>query len=309
MANLDPKAVNYLELFYQMPALHTLEPEAVRNLLAQTPTVEVELASVANIEDRMIVVDDNAQIKIRIYTPEGEGPFPLFVYYHGGGWVIGNLETADATCRQIANLTGSVVVSVDYRLAPEYKYPIPVRDSYEALKWVEQNAASLNGNAHKIAVGGDSAGGNLAAVAAMIARDQKGPAIAAQILVYPVTNLGYDTPSYEQFQSGYGLDKALMVWFGSHYIRTEADRQDKYIAPLLAEDLGQLPPALIIVAENDVLRDEGLAYAERLQQAGVQVETSYEHGLIHGYFTNMAVFPERIKQTVGKIAQFLKQTM
>lgn len=307
LANLDPQAKAYLEMFSQMPLIQSLDAQTVREMFALAPPVEVELAPLAKIEDRMIPVADDAEIKVRIYTPEGQGPFPLFVYYHGGGWVIGDLETADPSCRMIANRTGRVVVSVDYRLAPEYKFPIPVEDSYAALKWVSENAVAINGNASNLVIGGDSAGGNLSAVVSLIAKEQNGPDIAAQVLIYPVTALGYDTKSYQEFQTGFGLDRDLMIWFGNYYINNDEDTKNKYIAPLLAEDLSNLPPAYVITAENDVLRDEGLFYAERLKDAGVKVETIIESGLVHGYFTNMAVFPERIKQSISRFAKFLSE--
>ena len=305
LTQLIPQAKAYLEAFYQMPLLQTLKAQEVRDLFAMVPPVEVELAPLAKVEDRLIPVSDGAEIKVRIYTPEGEGPFPLFVYYHGGGWVIGDLETADASCRMIANRTERVVVSVDYRLAPEYKFPIPVQDSYDALKWVSENAASLNANGSNVVVGGDSAGGNLSAVVSMIARDQNGPNISAQVLIYPVTDLAYDTRSYKEFAEGYGLDRDLMIWFGDYYINSEFDAKNIYIAPLRADNLKNLPPAFVVTAACDVLRDEGIVYANRLKDAGVQVEAFTEPGVIHGYFTNMAVFPEQIKGNISKIAQFI----
>ncbi|KKB38692.1 alpha/beta hydrolase [Bacillus thermotolerans] len=305
MANLDPQAKAYLEAFYQGPLLQSMEPQAVRDLFAQMPPVEIELAPLAKVEDRQIPVGENEEIGIRVYTPEGQGPFPIFVYYHGGGWVIGDLETVDASCREIANQTNSVVVSVDYRLAPEYKFPTPVKDSYAALQWVSENADSINGNASNIVVGGDSAGGNLSAVMSLLAREQNGPEISAQVLIYPVTSLDFNTKSYEEFKEGYGLDKDLMIWFGDYYINNEEDKKNVLAAPLLAADLSNLPPAFVITAENDVLRDEGMAYAKRLREAGVEVEEVCEKGLIHGYFTNMAVFPERIKGTISSFAKFL----
>ena len=307
MTNLDEAAKAYLDAFYQGPLIQSMEPQTVRELFAQFPPVEVELAPLAQVEDRLISVDEDSEIKIRIYTPEGQGPFPLFVYYHGGGWVIGDLETADASCRMIANRTESVVVSVDYRLAPEHTFPIPVQDAYAALQWVKENASSINGSASNIVVGGDSAGGNLSAVVSLLSRDQNGPAISAQVLIYPVTNLDYDTTSYQKFKEGFGLDRDLMIWFGDYYINSDADKRNPHVAPLLAEDLSNLPTALVITAENDVLRDEGQMYAKRLKEAGVKVESICEQGLVHGYFTNMAVFPERIKGTVSKIAQFLSE--
>ncbi|ATF13344.1 alpha/beta hydrolase [Brevibacillus brevis X23] len=282
-----------------------MEPQAVRDLFAQIPAVEVELAPLAKVEDKLIPAGADAEINIRMYTPEGQGPFPLFVYYHGGGWVIGDLETVDASCRMLAHLSGRIVVSVDYRLAPEHKFPVPVADSYAALKWVSENASSINGSASDLVVGGDSAGGNLSTVLSLLAKDQNGPAIKAQVLVYPVTDMRFDSPSYMEFQEGFGLNRDLMLWFSNHYINHEYDKGNPYVAPLSARDLSNLPPAIVITAECDVLRDEGIAYAERLKNAGVKVEAVCEKGLVHGYFTNMAVFPEQIKATISRITEFL----
>lgn len=305
MANLDPRAKVYLERINQLPPLHKLEPQAVRDIFAQIPSVEVELVPLAKVEDKLIPAGADAEIKIRIYTPEGQGPFPLFVYYHGGGWVIGDLETVDASCRMLAHLSGRIVVSVDYRLAPEHKFPVPVADSFAALKWVSENASSINGNASNLVVGGDSAGGNLSTVLSLLAKDQNGPAIKAQVLIYPVTDMRFDSPSYMEFQEGFGLNRDLMLWFSNHYINHEYDKGNPYVAPLTARDLGNLPPAIVITAECDVLRDEGMVYAERLKHAGVKVESVCEKGLVHGYFTNMAVFPEQIKTTISRITEFL----
>jgi acetyl esterase len=296
----------HVEMFQVMSSFTSMEPQAVRDMLSQAPPLEIQLAPLAKVEDRMIPVDADTHIPVRIYTPEGQGPFPLFVYYHGGGWVIGDIQMTDASCRLIANRTGRVVVSVAYRLAPEHPFPTPVNDSYSALQWVSENAANINGNASNIVVGGDSAGGNLAAVVALKARDENGPAIAAQVLFYPVTNLDYTTDSYEQFQQGFGLDRDLMKWFGKHYVKDE-DLKNPYVAPLLAKDVSNVPPAFVITAENDVLRDEGLAYAKRLQEAGVRVESVCEEGLVHGYFSNVLHFSERIDAILVRIAQFLNQ--
>jgi len=305
LVNLDPQSKVYLENFKKLPELQTMEPQTIRELLAKSPPVEVELAPLTKVEDRMIPVDHKTEIKIRIYTPEGQGPFPLFVYYHGGGWVLGDIQTCDVSCSKLANRTGRVVVSVDYRLAPEYKFPIPLQDCYAALKWVHENASLLNANASNIVVGGDSAGGNLATVVSIMSRDKAGPAIEAQVLFYPITSLSYDTKSYHEFEKGYGLSRDLMIWTGNHYINNIQDSRNKYVSPLLADDLSRLPPAFIITAENDVLRDEGLAYAERLKKAGVLVEVVCELGMVHGYFTLNAIFPDRIKDSILKISKFL----
>jgi acetyl esterase len=306
MANLKPQSQMYLEAFKQMPPIASLEPQTVRDMFAMAPPVEVELAPLAKIEDRQVPVD-GAEINVRIYTPEGQGPFPIFVYYHGGGWVIGDIATSDASCRMLANKTERIVVSVDYRLAPEHKFPVPVKDSYAALQWVCENAEALNGNASNIVVGGDSAGGNLAAAMTLKSRRDNGPAIAGQVLIYPVTALSYDSQSYQDFKEGFGLDRDLMIWFGNYYIRNDEDAKNVHVAPILEEDLRNLPPAYVLTAEFDVLRDEGEAYAERLKEAGVTVETSREEGLIHGFFTNMAVFPDDIKGAIDKFAAFLSK--
>lgn len=309
MADLDPQARKQLEIVSQMPDISGMEPQAVRELIAQFPAPQVELEPLASVEDRMIAVGRESEIRIRVYTPAGDAVLPLFVYYHGGGWVLGSIEATDATCRMIANRTGHIVVSVDYRLAPEHKFPIPVEDAYAALIWVHRHAASLGGDPSRIVVSGDSAGGNLAAAASLLARDRGGPTLLAQVLIYPVTSLGYDTGSYAEFEKGFGLDRERMIWFGNHYIRDEADKRNPYVAPLTAADLRQLPFAYVVTAEYDVLRDEGLAYAEKLKEAGVPVVYTCEQGLIHGYFTNMLLFRERIESTIGQIGVFLETTV
>jgi acetyl esterase len=309
LAKLRTESKLYVEMFSKLPDLHMMEPQAVRRLFALSPPIEVELAPLAKVENRLIPVGGDAEIKVRIYTPEGKGPFPLFVYYHGGGWVIGSLEISDASCRMLANRTGRIVISVDYRLAPEYKFPVPIEDSYEALKWVSENAVKINGDVSNLVVGGDSAGGNLSAVVSIIAKEKNGPAITAQVLIYPCTDLSCKTESYFEFQKGFGLDRDLMIWFANHYINHEEEKRNKYVSPLLVDDVSNLPPALVITAENDVLRDEGIAYATHLKKAGVHVETICQEGLVHGYFTNMVLFPEQIKNSIDRVGEFLNKTM
>src|SRR5438093_2846493 len=207
------------------------------------------------------------EIPLRVYTPETRAPRPLLVFFPGGGWVIGTFETHAAVCRHLAKQSGAVVVAVDYRLAPEHKFPAAADDCYAATKWVAENAAALGGDAARLAVGGDSAGGNLAAVVSLMARDRGGPAIALQLLVYPVTNHAYDTASYRENADGYLLTRDSMVWFWNHYLRTAADGDNPLASPLRAKDLRGLPPAMVLTAEFDPLRDEGEAYAMRLQEA------------------------------------------
>ena len=246
----------------------------------------VEPAPVGAVENRAIR-GPAGDLPVRIYRPDVDaGGLPALVYYHGGGHVIGNLDTHDAVARNLCNGAGCVVVSVDYRLAPEHKFPAAAEDAFAALEWCARHRADIGIDPRRIAVGGDSAGGNLAAVASLMARDGGGPDIRLQVLVYPVTDYAYDTQSYRTYGDGYGmLDAQSMRWFRDHYLRGEADRLDWRAAPLRAGDLSGLPPALVLTAQCDVLRDEGEAYARRLRSAGVDVEHRDREGMIHGFFT------------------------
>ena len=285
---LDPQAQQVLD---QMAALglppnHTVSPEEARaNMLARP---RPEGPEVAKVEDRTIA-NGNFQVPVRIYTPAGSGPFPVLSWFHGGGWVLGNLETADATARHLAVGAGCVVVSVDYRLAPEAKFPVPFDDCYAATQWIVQNAASINVDPSRIAVGGDSAGGNLAAGICLAAKDRGGLPIAFQLLVYPVTAVDFSTGSYKQNADGYLLTMDGMKWYWNHYLSSDADASNPYAAPLAAKDLSGLPPALVITAEFDPLRDEGEAYAKKLQDAGVATTATRYDGMIHGFFGMSAV--------------------
>ncbi|MFP6796080.1 MAG: alpha/beta hydrolase [Pseudomonadales bacterium] len=222
-------------------------------------------------------------IPIRIYTPEGDGPFPIVLMFHGGGWVIGDLVTADVQSREVCRGTDAIVISVDYRLAPEHKFPAAVNDCFAALNWVSNNGKDLGGDSDRLAVAGDSAGGNLAAVVAQMAKEA-GPELRFQLLVYPVTDGScFDTESYISNAEGYMLTLDSMRWFWDLYSDAE-QRLDPRASPLLANDLSDLPPTLIMTAEYDPLRDEGEAYGTRLREAGVSVETIRFDGFIHGFF-------------------------
>ncbi len=308
MVNLDPQAEKYLQAFNQMPPIHTMDHRTVREMLSKAPQLPIESEVLAKVEDFMIPVGKETEIKCRVYTPEGQGPFPLFIYYHGGGWVLGDLEASDLSCRMLAHVTGCIVVSVNYRLAPEHKFPTPVEDAYAAVEWVYEKGSSFNGDVSRLVVGGDSVGGNLATVVTMMARDRKGPDISAQVLIYPATNLEFNTESHQTFAKGFGLDRELLFWFRNHYLRQEEDKYNGYASPLMAEDASRLPTAFVITAENDVLRDEGMAYVERLKASGVSVEYGCAAGMIHGYFANMAVFSKNIEWTVSRINEFLQST-
>ena len=246
----------------------------------------IEPASTGAVEDRTIP-GPAGDLPVRIYRPDRDtGALPAFVYYHGGGHVIGNLDTHDAVARNLCNGAGCVVVSVDYRLAPEHKFPAAAEDAFAAVRWCAAHGPEIGVDPGRIAVGGDSAGGNLAAVAALMARDAGGPAIRLQMLVYPVTDYACDTESYRTYAEGYGmLEAQSMRWFRDHYLRGEADRLDWRAAPLRAADLSGVAPALVLTAQCDVLHDEGEAYAQRLRAAGVEVEHRDCEGMIHGFFT------------------------
>lgn len=265
------------------PPLNGLPVPEARQALMQLFGVKGE--DVGKVEDRQILGPAGNKIPVRIYTPKGTGPFPILVFFHGGGWVLGNLETHDATCRALTNGAGCITVSVDYRLAPEHKFPAAPDDCYMATCWAALNAAAFGGDPTRIAIGGDSAGGNLTAAVALMARDRGTPSLAYQLLIYPVTDAAADTPSYRKNADGYLLTKDAMQWFWNHYLSNEADGQNQYASPLRAKRLEGLPPALVITAEFDPLCDEGEAYATRLKEAGIPVEVKRYSGTIHGFFS------------------------
>jgi acetyl esterase len=215
----------------------------------------------------------------------------LVVYYHGGGWVLGDLETHDATCRRLANASDCIVVAVDYRLAPEHKFPAAVEDCYAAALWAAENAASLGVDAARVAVAGDSAGGNLAAVVSLLAKQRGGPPLAHQALIYPVTDFDFQRPSYQENAEGYLLTRQAMEWFWRQYLNDDAEGADPLASPLRAPDLRGLPPATVITAEYDPLRDEGEVYAERLAQAGVPTTCVRYLGQIHGFISLEHLLP------------------
>ena len=244
--------------------------------------------SVYKTEDRSIA-GPVGEVPIRIYYPEGTGPFPALVWFHGGGWVVGDINTSDGTARHLCVGSQSIVVSVDYRLSPESKFPDAVEDCYAATQWTVQNAAQLDVNPLLVSVGGDSAGGNLAAVMCLMAREKGGPDVAFQVLVYPVTDYNFTTGSYIQNGVGYGLTKDDMVWYWNQYLRNEDDAKNPYAAPAQANDLTGLPPALVITAEYDPLCDEGAVYADRLRQSGVPTLYKRYDGVAHGFFGGWSI--------------------
>jgi acetyl esterase len=290
---LDPQARALLDQLAALgaPPLHEQTPEVARATMAAGYALRPPGEDVDRVEN-LAIPGPNGPIPLRIYAPQSSRALPIVVYYHGGGWVIGDLDYQDTACRYIANHTPACVVSVDYRLAPEHKFPAPFDDSYTALEWVAANAPSIGGDAGRIAVAGDSAGGNLAAAVAIKARDAGGPALAHQLLVYPVTNYSYDTPSYSENAEGYLLTRDAMRWFWDHYLNTAGEGADVRASPLRVADAAGLPSATVITAGFDPLRDEGRAYAERLRAAGVPVRHSNYESMIHGFYALAHVLEE-----------------
>jgi acetyl esterase len=288
------------------PPLNELSPADARALFKSLSAFD-QPEDVARVDDR--VIPGPVDVPVRVYTPEDAvgGDAPLLAWLHGGGWVIGDLDTADATARALANRSGAVVVSVDYRLAPEHTAPAALDDSLVALTWAVENAELLGVDASRVAVGGDSAGGNLAAALCQRVRDEYGPDIDFQLLVYPVVDCTMGHPSIEENAEGYFLTKDAMAWFVGHYLGT-TDAKDPSVSPLHADSLAGLPPALVITAEFDPLRDEGEAYAAALRDAGVAVEAVRYDGQIHG-FVGMAAMLDDGRHALDRAGAALRAAL
>lgn len=268
------------------PAVEDISPaEARANLDAREGDFYARPPEVAAVANQTIPGPGGA-IPIRVYSPLGVPPEPappLVVFYHGGGWVVGSLTSHDPECRELANAAGAVVMAVDYRLAPEHKFPAPVDDCWAACQWAAANAAEIGADPTRIAVCGDSAGGNLSAVIAQLAARAGAPRLALQILIYPVTDAATDTDSYRRYGEGYMLTQAAMRHFISTYINDPAEAADPRVSPLLAEDVSGVAPALVVTASHDPLLDDGKAYADKLAAAGVPVEYACYEGVTHGF--------------------------
>jgi acetyl esterase len=289
MVELDPQVRTVLEELAEenVPPFQALSTGHARALLRELFVREdqSELLPDSVSIDEVAIEGPASSVPLRIYRPEGEGPHPALLYIHGGGWVVGGLDEYDDVCAKLAAHAGRVVVSVDYRLAPEHPFPAAVEDCYAALEWVHDNHALLHADPERVAVGGDSAGGNLTAATTLMARDRGGPAIERQLLIYPAVNSlelhQYD--SYEENAEGYFLEYGAMEWFYDRYIQDPADNRNAYAFPIQARDLSGLPPATVVTAGFDPLRDEGIEYAERLAEAGVTVEHEHYERMIHGF--------------------------
>ena len=291
---------------------------AVRDM-CETMLLPFDSGALASVEDKVIAVN-GADITVRVYVPQADGKrdaLPLLMYYHGGGWTIGSLNTHDPICRALAAWARCVVVSVHYRLAPEFAFPIPLEDCYVATLYTQQHAqtlvpAGVKVDASRLAVAGDSAGGNLAAEMCILARDRAAegkaaPNISFQALLYPITDCDFTTASYRDNATGYVLRATDMQWFWEQYIKNPAERQHPYASPLRA-DLRNLPPAYICTAQYDTLRDEGNAYAKKLQQAGVAVTHKEYPGMIHG-FIGFAALVDKGREALRECAQVIFSAM
>jgi len=310
---LDPQAAHVIELIVKSgrPPYHQLAPKDARQLFRETRPASTPPAPQIGAVRELEADGPHGAIPLRLYRPAGVADsrrLPVVVFFHGGGWVIGDLETHDVLCRQVTAEAGVSVIAVDYRLAPEHKFPAAVDDAWAATRWIAAHAAELSVNPERLAVGGDSAGGNLAAVVALLARDAGGPRIALQILLYPVTDLVSESQSYADLADGYMLTRDSMRWFRAQYLAREEDAADWRVSPLRAPSLAGLPPALVVTAGYDPLRDEGEAYAKKLRNAGVSVDAVSFGSMIHG-FVPMGRLIDAAFRAVTLIAGSLHQAL
>lgn len=324
MENIDSDMQGVLDQLakFNSPPIETLEygnaratptfKNAVEEMAANSATTRAMNVAmpampepVGKIEHILIPTSDG-EVLARVFTPDGDGPFPVLVYFHGGGWVIANIDVYEPSCRALCNAAEAIVVSVNYRQSPEAKYPAAVNDAYAATQWIIQNAAQINGDASRVAVAGESAGGNLATVACLKAKDEGGRMPIAQLLVYPVTDTSMSQPSYAENTDTQPLHTAMMSWFWNYYLENDAQKMEKYVAPLMADDLGGLPPAIVITAEHDPLRDEGEQYAKKLADAGVSVTSKRFDGVVHEFF-GLAGAVSKAKEAITFAADGLKE--
>jgi len=310
-AILDPDAAAVFRAFQEAgrPAYETLTPAEAREFYSQARFVSnpepPELASV----QPLTIPSPAGSIPARVYTPtqlrKTNGLAPGLVFFHGGGWVIGDLDSHDVVCRKLADEGQLIVVSVDYRLAPEHKFPAAVDDSIAATKWIAEHAKQFGIDASRLCIGGDSAGGNLAAVVAIAARDGNGPAIAGQVLIYPAIDFAMTHPSHSEPETSILLTHSVISWFRDHYLNGAADVHDWRASPARAKTLVGLPPAYVLTAGADPLRDEGDEYADRLKEAGVPVTYRHFPGQFHGFFT-MGKLLQQANVAAGEIGVWLK---
>lgn len=304
-----PQIQTFLEETEDAPAFHEMPVEEARAITDDVFAVD-DPRPVGEVIDRPINGPER-DLPIRVYLPEGNGPFAVAMFFHGGGFVAGSLESHDQLCRALVDATGIAVIAVDYRLAPEHAFPAAVEDAYAATEWVAENAAEFDGDPDRLAVVGDSSGGNLAAVVAQMACDRDGPDIAHQILVYPAVSHDREWPSYDENGEGYFVAREDLEWFKNHYFDHEIATKNVYASPILTADLEGLPPATLVTSGFDPLRDEGIAYGDRLEEAGVDVTHHHYDDAIH-VFLQLATDPfgfEPSKEALDDIAADLESAL
>jgi acetyl esterase len=306
---VDPDIQKLLDMVNALPAVdfeHLPGEEAARKMRVPINVPAIPRRA-AKVENRKLP-GPGGDIPVRIYWPEGKGPFGVLVSFHGGGWVIGNLDSDEYKSHLLVNESGCAIVSVDYRLAPEHKFPAAAEDCYAVTRWVYDNARSLNVDPARLGVGGSSAGGNLSAVVPLMARDRGGPPLRFQLLTYPVCDDNFDTRTYLDNPTGKIISRAQMRWFWDMYAPAAADRANPYAAPMREKNLRGLPPALVITAEFDPLCSEGEAYAARLKEAGVETELKRYSGMVHGFFSVAPLHPvstEGLHYTAAVMKKYL----
>lgn len=306
-ARIAEEATRYPNLLDLPPAEGR---KVVREIARELDTLAGAPAAVAQLRNTSFPAGDH-RVTARVYTPvDGTPPLPVVLYFHGGGWVFGDLETADSVCREIADRSSCAVVSVAYRRSPEAKYPAAVEDAYAAVHWLTDPATvqRLEIDPARIVVAGDSVGGNLAAVVTLVTRERAGPVLAGQVLVCPVLDHAPDTPSMKEYATGFGLDATFLPWMWQQYLARPEDATHPWVAPLRAPDLSGLPPALILTAECDVLRDEAERYADRLAEAGVRVQSTRYAGMIHGFLDYRGIVEDGW-EGLDEVATWLKATV
>jgi acetyl esterase len=307
---IDSEAAAYLKWMGSLglPPLAEQGPEEARRLNnLRAPMLAGEVEAVTRIDD-IRVPGPRGSIDCRIYAQARGKALPALLYLHGGGWVLGDIDTHDSVCRALARRAGCMVLSLGYGLAPEHPFPAAVDDAWAGLVWLYEHATAIGADPDRLGVGGDSSGGNLAAVLAHWARDRGGPRIAAQMLIYPVTDFDLDTPSYRTVGTGYGLTRESMRWYWEQYLTDPRDGASPDASPLRATSFSNLPPALVITCELDPLESEGAAYAAALSAAGVPLEHIHEHGMIHGYI-RMAGVIGRARKSWDDCGRFLRREL
>ena len=312
---VENKTKLFLEKLQQIggPPLYTLTPPEARNVLSGLQAGPIEKLP-AEIVNKTIPGGPNGEISIQIVKPQGSGneTLPVVMYTHGGGWVLGGFDTHERLLRELANGAHAAIVFVNYTLSPEAKYPINLEEAYTATKWIAENGKTLNLDSSRLVVAGDSVGGNMATVVALLAKERGGPPITFQLLFYPVTDANFNTSSYNTYQEGYFLTRENMKWFWDNYLSNDTNRKEPTVSPLQAsvEQLSGLPPALIIVGENDVLRDEGEAYAHKLMQAGVPTTAIRYLGTIHDFMMlNPITDTPPARGAIDQVSQTLKKVL